>query len=43
MVVADYRIEQTGPQFIVIDPWGETVDTYPTEEAATHRHGSYPL
>ena len=31
----EYRIEPTGPAFIVIDPWGEQlVNTYPTEDAA---------
>ena len=30
----EYRIEPVGSQFIVIDPWGEQVDRYPTEEAA---------
>jgi hypothetical protein len=29
-----YRIEPAGSQFAVIDPAGEQVDTYPTEEAA---------
>jgi len=29
-----YRIEPAGPAFIVIDPWGEKVNTYPTKEAA---------
>jgi S-adenosylmethionine/arginine decarboxylase-like enzyme len=30
----EYRIEPAGSQFTVIDPWGEQVHTYPTEEAA---------
>jgi len=30
----EYRIESAGTQFIVIDPAGEQVDTYPTQEAA---------
>jgi hypothetical protein len=30
----DYRIEPVGNQFIVVDPWGEQVDRYPTEDAA---------
>jgi hypothetical protein len=30
-----YRIESSGNQFTVVDPWGEQlVDTYPTEDAA---------
>jgi hypothetical protein len=28
------RIELAGPAFIVMDPWGERVNTYPTEDAA---------
>jgi len=30
----EYRIQPAGPSFIVIDPWGEQVSTYPTEESA---------
>ena len=31
----DYRIEPSGTEFIVIDPWGERlVDVFPTEGAA---------
>ena len=31
----DYRIEPSGPAYIVIDPWGEQlVETYSTEDAA---------
>jgi hypothetical protein len=30
----DYRIEPAGSQFTVIDPWGEIVNTYATEDAA---------
>jgi hypothetical protein len=31
----NYRIEPSGNQFEVIDPWGEKlVDVFPTEEAA---------
>jgi hypothetical protein len=30
----EYRVETAGEQFIVIDPWGEQVDTYATEDAA---------
>lgn len=30
----DYRIEPAGTAFIVIDPAGEQVDTYLTEDAA---------
>jgi hypothetical protein len=30
----EYRVETAGNQFIVIDPWGEEVNTYLTEEAA---------
>jgi hypothetical protein len=30
----EYRVETAGSQFTVIDPWGEQVDTYATEEAA---------
>jgi len=29
----EYRVETAGSQFIVIDPWGEQVNTYLTEEA----------
>ena len=29
-----YRIEPVGAQFIVVDPWGEIVDRYPSEEEA---------
>jgi hypothetical protein len=29
-----YRIEPAGTQFAVIDPWGEQVGTYHTEEVA---------
>jgi len=32
----DYCIEPSGPAFTVIDPWGETVNTYATEGAAQH-------
>lgn len=31
---SEYRVEQAGAQFTVIDPWDEQVDLYPTEEAA---------
>jgi hypothetical protein len=30
----EYRVETAGSQFTVIDPWGERVNTYPTERAA---------
>ena len=30
----EYRIEPVGGQFIVVDPWDEIVDRYPTEDAA---------
>jgi len=30
----EYRIEPAGPAFIVIDPWGEAVNTYATLDAA---------
>ena len=30
----EYRIEPAGPSFTVIDPWGEQVNKYPTEETA---------
>ena len=30
----DYRIKSDGPEFTVIDPWGERVDVYSTEDAA---------
>jgi hypothetical protein len=30
----EYRIEPIGNFFIVIDPWGEQVDRYTTEDAA---------
>ena len=30
----EYRIQPADTQFTVIDPWGETVNTYPTVEAA---------
>ncbi len=30
----EYRVEAAGSQFTVIDPWGEQVNTYPTERAA---------
>jgi hypothetical protein len=30
----EYSIEPVGVQFAVVDPWGEQVGTYPTEEAA---------
>ncbi len=30
----EYRVEPAGDQFIVIDPDGEQVNTYATEEAA---------
>ena len=29
-----YKIEPVGGQFIVVDPWGEIVDRYPSEEVA---------
>ena len=29
-----YKIEPVGGQFIVVDPWGEIVDRYPSEEEA---------
>jgi hypothetical protein len=29
-----YKIELVGGQFIVVDPWGEIVDRYPSEEEA---------
>ena len=29
-----YKIESVGRQFIVVDPWGEIVDRYPSEEEA---------
>lgn len=31
---AEYRIESVGNQFIVVDPWGENVGRFVTEEAA---------
>jgi hypothetical protein len=31
---SEYCIEPAGLAFIVIDPWGETVNTYTTEAAA---------
>jgi hypothetical protein len=34
-----YRIQSAGPAFIVIDPAGEQVGTYPTEAAAGHDIG----
>ncbi len=30
----EYKIETVGGQFIVVDPWDEIVDRYPTEDAA---------
>ena len=30
----NYHIKASGTQFAVIDPWGEQVGTYPTEEIA---------
>ena len=34
-MATEYRIEQAGSQFTVVDPWGERlVDVFPTEEAA---------
>jgi hypothetical protein len=30
----EYKIEPVGGQFIVVDPWGEIVDRYPSEEEA---------
>jgi len=30
----EYKIETVGGQFIVVDPWGEIVDRYPSEEEA---------
>jgi hypothetical protein len=30
----EYRIEPAGLAFIVVDPWGETVNMYPTEDSA---------
>ncbi len=30
----EYRIETVGSQFIVVDPWGEIVDRYTSEEEA---------
>ena len=34
-MTGDYRIEPSGTEFIVIDPWGERlVDIFPTLEAA---------
>jgi hypothetical protein len=30
----EYKIESVGRQFIVVDPWGEIVDRYPSEEEA---------
>jgi hypothetical protein len=30
----EYRVETAGEQFIVIDPWGEQVNSYLTEETA---------
>ncbi len=30
----EYRIEPVGRQFIVVDPWGEIVDRYPSEKEA---------
>jgi hypothetical protein len=30
----DYRIEPAGTEFTVIDPWGEPLDRYLTEDAA---------
>jgi hypothetical protein len=29
-----YKIEPVGSQFIVVDPWGEIVDRYPSAEEA---------
>jgi hypothetical protein len=30
----EYKIEPVGGQFIVVDPWGEIVDRYPSEREA---------
>jgi hypothetical protein len=30
----EYKIEPVGGQFIVVDPWGEIVDRYPSEQEA---------
>jgi hypothetical protein len=32
----EYRVDTTGNQFTVIDPWDEQVDVYATEAAAKH-------
>ena len=30
----EYSMKPAGTKFVVIDPWGEQVNAYPTEEAA---------
>jgi hypothetical protein len=33
-MITEYRIEPVGGQFIVVDPWGEIVGRYTSEEEA---------